>query len=295
MSLKFSEIEIRALRSLCSSDASAGELAARLRVKKSFVSRVLTKLEEKGIILGEKRGTTKVIMLSPASHAQNFKRLSDSRPNVKMEEWLRGWAIDVLVIALEGVEIGLLQEEVSCSRATLYKVLGSLSAAGVIKRGWNFVRVSDSLVGAFANSFADNLQLLLQRKVKGLNNSIRVRKHIVLRTDAKEVPSFFSETGINALTKKGLEASLTSYRDFYFNLDREKRELSLEEYFIHALLLATLPHYAGIPLLGMFFAKNRSELDLRLLKKLAKTYSVENQLNELRLKTEFYEKMRSFE
>jgi len=295
MKTNLSEYELRVLRVLCQHDASAGELAVQLKVKNSFASRKLSSLESKGLILTEKRGTTKLIKLSPASHAQNFKKLSDSRPNANIEQWLSGFALDLLMLISNGIEMHLFLEEAGCSPTTAYKTLNCLIAAGIIKKYGGALRISDSLVGSFADSYADNIQLIRQRNAKGLNLSVRVRKHVLLRTDANEVPDFFLPTGISALAKMGLEATLTSYCDFYFNLDQKKHTLNREECFIHALLLATVPQHRDMPLLEIFFAKNRSLFDLQKLKKFAKKYLVENKLNELREKADFYDKMRRSE
>ncbi|VVB98795.1 Uncharacterised protein [uncultured archaeon] len=294
MYLKLSKSEIRALRLLCAQDASVGEMAARLKAKPSFASRILAGLLAKDLVLAEKKGTTKIFRLSSASHAQKFRQLSDSRPNAEIEEWLSGGAIDLLVVANGGVEIDRLLEEASSSRATLYGLLRKMGAVGaaVVEKGT--VRIPDSLVASFAEAYADNIQLLMQEDIRGINVSVRVRKHVILRTDAKSVPNAFAETGVSALAKRGLEAFLTSYRDFYFNLDGKRRELSTEECLVHAILLTSLRYNVDLTVLGLFFAKNARRLNLRLLKKLAKEYGVEGQLDGLRQKTEFYEKMRSF-
>ncbi|PIN82667.1 hypothetical protein COV61_05330, partial [Candidatus Micrarchaeota archaeon CG11_big_fil_rev_8_21_14_0_20_47_5] len=66
----------------------AGKLAEKLTAKPSFISRVLKSLESKGLVLLEKQGTSRIASLSPASHAQAFRKLSDSRPNSKIENWI---------------------------------------------------------------------------------------------------------------------------------------------------------------------------------------------------------------
>ena len=296
MLLKLSKSEILALRLLCRQDTTVGGLASQLKAKNSFASRIANSLEGKGLITIEKQRTTKTIRLSPASHAQDFKKLSDSRPDAGIEEWLSGMAIGAMIIIYGGAGHGagmkLLLEEAGCSRATLYKILNRLGAAGIIAKESGTVRISDIFASSFSESYANNIQLIIQRGAKGMNASIRVRKHVVFRTDAKEVPAFFSKTGINALAEKGLEANVTSYRDFYFSLDMKARKIGQEECLIHAMLLAALPQHADMPVLGIFFAKNKNKLNMQLLKKLAKTYSVEAELDELRQKSEFYDKMR---
>ncbi len=281
MWLNLSKNEILTLEALCKDSQSPGELAGKLGKKGSFVSRVLGKLDEKGLIARERRE----IKLSPASHAQNFKILFDSRPNAKIEDWLRGNAMDVLILmtnSLEGTEFNLIEEKADCSKPTLYKVLKLLYSAGVIAKEGKTIQITDRVLGQFIGAYAENLQLRILSEVRGYNVSIRVRKHVILRTDAPNVPDFFSETGINALAKMGLEANLTSYKDLYFNLDRVKRTPGAEEAFIHALRLTTLQQHQDKPLLALFMAKNAGKLDVGKLRRLGKEYLVEGDLDVLR-------------
>ena len=295
MALKLSKSEIRALRQICRQDGTVSGLAAKLGAKESFMSRVLRSLGEKGLVGVKKDGVKKTVQLSVASHAQNFKLLSDSRPDAKIEGWLSGFAMDILVVSEDGAETNLILEETGCTAATLYKTLKSLLSAGVLLWKNGRVEITDGLLKKFVASYADNIQLIAQRNAKGFNTSIRIRKNVVLRTDAKNVPPYFTQTGLSALAKNGLEAMLTSYDDFYFNLDGQKRELSPEESFIHALLLTTLQQHQDMPVLAIFFARNKRRLDLRAIKKLAKKYMVEGALEEIRRETEFHEKMKGFE
>ncbi|MBI5636324.1 winged helix-turn-helix transcriptional regulator [Candidatus Micrarchaeota archaeon] len=286
-----------ALEAVCQADFTASQLSESLRVKKSFVSRIAKSLAEKGLVQVEKQGNNKLIKLSMASHAQNFKKLFESRPNAKIDNWLSGNAIDVLILAsfAEGIMLKALFEEANCSKPSVYKTLKQLYSAGVAAKYGSKIVVTDSLVRAFANSYADNIQLIMQKQVKGINASIRVRKHVVLRTDSKTTPQIFSQTGISALAKRGLEAVLTSYKDYYFNLNEEKKEISVEEAFVHALLLSTIRQHQDQVLLEMFFAKNINKLSLRLLRKLALDYAVEGKMDEVRRVADSLNKIKAME
>ncbi|MEW6329300.1 MAG: winged helix-turn-helix domain-containing protein [Candidatus Micrarchaeota archaeon] len=297
MKLNLSKLEILALQRLCGQEYAAGALSSALGVKKSFFSRLLKGLTEKGLVLTEKQGTEKLIRLSPASHAQSFMKLYHTRPNARIEHWLSGRSIELLIVVAssgEGADTKLILEECVCSRQTAYKIIRLLMGAGVISRNTEKgrIKITDSYVGDFASAYADNIQLLMQKEAKGFNVSVRVRKHVVLRTDAKDVPPYFSETGINALAKSGLEANLTSYSDYYFNLDGKKRDISLEEAFAHAMLLSTLPQHVDKPLLKIFYSKNKRKMNPRTLNTLAKRYLVMGIFDEIRRAAEDYEKMR---
>jgi predicted transcriptional regulator len=298
MWLNLSKNEVLALEELCFGSLNTGQLVETLGKKNSFVSRILNKLEEKGLIIRKGRE----VSLSPAAHSQSFKKLYDSRPNAKIETWLSGNSMSVLLVlsgANEVADLKLLEEEAGCSRPTLFKVLKSLYAAGIVSKDGKSVRIADQFVGKFVEGYADTLQNILLSKVKGYNVSTRVRKHVILRTDAKEVPAFFSETGISALMKKGLEATPTSYKDYYLNLDRLKRNLGIEEAFIHALLLTTLQQHQDRPVLALFIMRNSDKLNTGRLRALAKKYwingeveQVEKELEILRNVMDYYEKGR---
>ncbi len=293
MNTKLSKSEVKALRQLCREGGNAGQVAHSLGMKNSFTSRILARLKEKGLIDVKTEGSQKIIQLSVASHAQNFKQLSDSRPEAKIEKWLSGYAMDILIVSVGGATTELVLKESGCSHATFYKTLKSLAGAGILFWKNGRVEITDMLVDNFVSAYADNLQLIIQRGAKGLNTSIRVRKHVVLRTDAAPVPPFFTKTGLNALAEKGMEATMTSYKDYYFNLDQKKKNVGTEEAFIHALLLTTLQQHQDMPVLTIFFAQNRRRLDLRALKEYAKLYLVEGAIDDIRQKTEFYEKMKN--
>lgn len=295
MVLKISKKEMKALCLLCQAEATAGRLAEKLGVKKSFLSRILHSLEEKGLVAFERNGTSKIVRLSPASHAQNFKRLFDSRPNAHLENWLSGIAIDILIVSENGADTKLLLEEVGCSLGTLYRNLIALSAVGAVTRDMNKVGPNDPRVKAFASSYADNLQMIALRNVRGHNNAFRLRKHVLVRTDAKEVPPFFTETGVSALAKRGLEAMPGPNGDYYFNLERKRRELGAEEMLVHGLAMAKLGYPPDMLLFGLFFGKQKRRLSLPVLKKLARRYNVEDKLQEIRKMTEFHERARELE
>jgi predicted transcriptional regulator len=269
-----------------------------MKVKRSFISKLLRSLNEKGFLLTLKISKTKILNLSLTSYAQNFKKLYESRPDARIEAWLSGKSIEILILASqneEGIPVNLLEKEAGCSKPTIYKILNALYSTGVAAKNNNTIKITDPIVRNFANSYADGIQLIIQSKVKGVNTSIRVRKHVILRTSSAEVPEYFSKTGINALVEYGLEANLTSYGDFYFNLDQEARKPSIEESFIHALLLTTIQQFQDMPLLALFYKKNRERMNPIELRELAKIYAVVPELDELRTTIGYHDKLREFE
>ncbi|MEK6843628.1 MAG: hypothetical protein AABY04_04015, partial [Candidatus Micrarchaeota archaeon] len=206
-------------------------------------------------------------------------------------------ALLVLTSSSDGTEMKLLENEAGCSRPTLFKVLRLLRSAGIVSKVGKKIIITDNFVSEFAQNYANALENILLADANGHNVAIRVRKHVIVRTDAKEVPSLFSETGINLLVKKGLVAIQTTYNDYYFNLDRIKRNPGIEEAFIHALLLSTLQQHQDKPVLAVFMMKNQAKLNIGKLRELADGYHVSGNVSQitkeleiLRNVTDYYQK-----
>lgn len=293
MKFNLSKTEIKVLGELCSKDRTVTELSDLLGAKTSFISRILVSLDKKWLIDSKRDGKTKIISLSKASHAQRFKILFETRKKSNIEKWLSGYAISILVIASNGADMKLLFEEAGCSKTTLYKTIDLLASLGAISKKDTKIEVSDNAVLGFARSYANNIQLVMQKEANSINTSIRVRKHIVLRTDAQAVPTYFIKTGVASI--KNFEGIVTLHKDYYFDLDTRIKKLSDEEKFIHAVIMASLQRHQDMPVLEVFFAKNFKRFDIKKLKSLAKRYLVENIFEQLLQKQQFYSKMREFE
>ena len=146
MNIKFTKSEVKALRQLCQESGNAGQLAHNLGMKNSFTSRIISSLKKKGLVEVKGDGNRKIIQLSIASHAQNFKALSDSRSDAKIENWLSSYAMDILIVSASGATTEMALNESGCSHATLYKTLKSLAGAGVLFWKNGEVKISDPLV-----------------------------------------------------------------------------------------------------------------------------------------------------
>jgi len=293
MELNLSKHEIMVLKQLCSGDQLAINLSKTLNINKSFLSRIIKKLEGKDLVIAEKRTKEgRLIKLSGLNHAQSFKRLFESKPNAKIEEWLSGSAMDVLISSSGHEFFDMLASEVSCSKPTLYKVLKKLYGAGVVGRENKKIFITDNTLLEFVSNYAD---AIVQKTTKKLAFStiIRIRKHILITTNSSSVPEFFSLTGINWLMQHGLEANPSEYKAYYFNLDGIKRRIDYEEAIAHALILAK--ESQDTPLLASFIMKNRKLIRSYWLNFVARKFSVEAKMNELLAAIGYYEKLRDLE
>lgn len=283
--IKLGVLELKALSALVEEGASVGGLAERLGASAGLASRAVSGLLDKGFVVVSREGVRKLVSLSDAGHARAFKRLMQSRPNAGVEEWLSGSALDVLVVASgsEGAARWIMESECACSAATVAKIVGRLRAAGVaVKTGEGGLVITDELVKGFANAYADWLQFRGQEGLHGYNVSVRVRKHVILRSQARQVPDFFVVTGMTALINAGLDMVPTSYADYYYSIDGRKRVLQLEEQFAHALVLASLTRHAGDRAGLALFIATRRNLNNRLVGEAAKRFLVTGLYYELR-------------
>lgn len=295
MKLNLSKVEIRVLKLLSSDNFSASGLAAALGVKPAFVSRLLRSLNEKGLITIEKQGTSKIISLSSASHSQAFKRLFSSRPQSDIENWLSGKAIAILIPLTPNYTLSakeLLQES-NCSLGTLLNVRKKLGGVGALVKINDKYTIPDQLVKEFITQYADNLQLLMQKDLTGFSISKRIGKHILIKTESLNIPVYFIQTGINRLVAEGLQIIQTNRNEYYFNLNEEKRKISIEEAVVHALVLSILQSRSEFIILGIFL-KQHSFLNTLLLSRTAKKYDVEKELTEIRRTLDLSEKLSEY-
>lgn len=284
--LKLSEIEIKACLKLyeLNKAVTASELADALNIKPSFLSRVLKKLDEKGLVAYEKKGATKYLRNSDLPHSQKLRDIYFVKKNTGIEKWLSGYAMDVLVIlsdSAEGIEFDLLQRETVCSRSNLYSVYSKLSRKGIVSKNKDIVRISDPLLLSFAHEYANNIETLLlyniilstKKGTVGTFYNKRIRKHMFLRTGENRS---FTETGMTYLSKKGLEAIL-SWHYYYSCLDGAEMRIDLDKAFVHAIVFS-MSQVQDRLLLANYYYQNSFKLNMIEIKKEAKTLGVSKEL-----------------
>lgn len=292
MLLKLSTIEIRTCLMLFSKkDAiTATELANELKIKQSFLSRVLKKLIKKNLITYKKIGKEKYVQNSDKSHSQKLKDIYNLRPECNLKKWLSGYAIDVLIIISKGIEFNLLKIETVCSKSTLYSILNSLYSAGVVSKNKDVIKIGDPLILPFVHEYAEVMQNNILKKINGGVVSQRIRKHVFVKSRSK---SLFTETGLTFLFKHGLEANLANYY-YYFNLDEKIRRIDLNEAFIHAIVFSKTQEQDRL-LLVNYYMKNRSKLNIIELKKNAKKFYVRKELDEIIKIIEDYKRIKEIQ
>src|SRR3989338_3362091 len=99
-----------------------GELAAALKFKESFVSRLVKSLKEKNLAAVKEDGVFKRISINSSMSGKSFKELYSYKKNARFENWLSGHSLELLVLAANGagIPLELVFREAGFSKPTFY-------------------------------------------------------------------------------------------------------------------------------------------------------------------------------
>jgi predicted transcriptional regulator len=204
-------------------------LLAELGFRRETISRLLTHLEDQGLI--ERRG--REIILADTPPAEAFKKLYYSHRASPLQKVLYLRRVELLA-KLDQIPKSLeaLATETSIPSDTLYGYLKGFLRLGVVKRSregkaylYSFNYILWSELKDFVTAFLEYQALRLVPReallIKSYGNSVLFKS--IRQQDA--TPTSFSAYG-----EYGIDLGL---RDNYYTLP--KRELSIEEVFIHSL------------------------------------------------------------
>ena len=288
--MKLNKSEIEVLELLCSNEYPMRELAEKWGRKQPFVSRVVKQLDEKAMIQVKRNGVQKIVSLFSFGSAQSFKRLYETRKG--LSEWLSGACLDVLIVlSTQDRDLKELERESDYSRPMIYKALKKLYAAGAIAKERGVIRVSDEEVKQFAIAFAQDVTA---RKMIGSASGQTLGKawgkRLLIVNRYGQLSKEFELTGLNRLARDyGLEGILTDRQAYYQYLGKKKKELGIEDYFIHALALTKNFQGEDKPLLAVFLKGHK--MNPLKLRELAKEFGVEAELRELQSAVGYYDRL----
>ena len=258
MPLSFSENEIRTLIFITSSlePANPRAIQKELGILKGSVSRIITSLRDKG--LGERAGGE--ILLAGTPPAEAFKRLYYTHRASPLPEILSGQRVKLLS-RLDSSQKSLetLAGETGISSDTIYYHLQGFLRLGITSRSKE------------GKAYLYSFNHILWKDLKDFISSLQ--EYQVLRLVPREalfIKSYEDSVLFKSLRRQAATpTSFSSYRDFgralglrdyYYTLP--KRELSIQEIFIHSLDSAE--DYRQRLFCILFYLKNRDELkDIR--------------------------------
>jgi predicted transcriptional regulator len=253
--MRLSESEIRALMLVAGSEKALrpGDLSKALNLRPESLSRVVTDLVNKGLL--EREGKEIALARTPA--AESFKRLYFSHRASPLHILLADRKADLLSrIDAEQKSVETLEKETGIPKKTIYRYLRDFIRLGAVKRskqGRTYLYSFNCIIWPELKDFVTALLeygsvLLVPREallIKSDGDSVLFKS--IRQQDA--TPTSFSAYG-----EYGIDLGL---RDNYYTLP--KRELTIEEIFIHSLDSAEDLRQRLFCIL--FYLKNRDKLE----------------------------------
>ena len=253
--MRLSKSEIQALVLVAGAEHALhpASLSAALSLRSETVSRIVTSLVNKGL-LERKSGE---IALARTSAAEAFKGLYFSHRASPFSLLLAERRIDLLSrIGSEQKSVQVLEEETAIPKKTIYRYLKSLLRLGAVKRTKKDRAYLYSLNKIVWPEIEDFVAAILEYQALRLVPSeallIKSYKGSVLFKSIRPQDATF--TSFSAYEDYGI---LLGLRDYYYTLP--KRELSIQEVFIHSLDSAGELQQKLFCVL--FYLKNRDKLE----------------------------------
>lgn len=253
--MRLSESEIGALMLVAGSEKALrpGDLSKALNLRPESLSRVVTDLVNKGLL--EREGKDIALARTPA--AESFKRLYFSHRASPLHLLLADRRADLLSrIDDEQKSAEALEMVTGIPKKTIYRYLKDFIRLGAVKRSkqgrtylYSFNCIIWPELKDFATALLEYKAVLMVPRValliKGYGDSVLFKS--IRQQDA--TPTSFSAYG-----EYGIDLGM---RDNYYTLP--KRELSIEEVFIHSLESAESLQHRLFCIL--FYLKNRDKLE----------------------------------
>ena len=252
--MRFSESEIKALVLVAGSeqDLHPGDLSLALNLHPDTLSRLVTGLVNKGMLGRE----GKEIALAKTPPAEAFKKLYFSHRASPFLLLLADRRVDLLSgIESEQKNAEVLEKEIGIPKKTIYRYLKSLLRLGAVKRTkqnrvylYSLNEILWPEIEGFVAALQEYQALRLVPREALLIKSYRDNVLFKSIRSQDAMPTSFS-----AYEDYGIELGL---RDNYYTLP--KRELSIQEVFIHSLDSAE--DYRQKLFCVLFYLKNRDKL-----------------------------------
>jgi DNA-binding Lrp family transcriptional regulator len=228
------------------------EIAEALKVSKQFVLKVLKELEKRKIIDKRKKGKKIIYSISKTPKALLMLKV------LKMnKEILKGKRELLLPLLLEEKSFREIQLELNVSTKKLIEDLKFLMSLGVVKRNEKYsLNEERKEIVELARILA------LEREEFEWK-----RGEEFLKVSEKEEP--LTLTAFNLFPKYGIDILTNKF--YYYH---PKKELSLEEIFIHSLVFSKTKQETFLAI--VFFLKNKENFDFEKLFQLAKKFNVKD-------------------
>ena len=254
------------------------ELATKLDYSESYLSRVVSDLDEKGLIHTEQVGRKKRIVPSDARAVERYRDLVMQHSHIEFPELLTGKALEVLYYIDQPRTVSEIADRSDNYRNTVNRVLKRFRDRGI-------VGVNDGQYGFNADfdrlhEFARELAHHLHRK----HLEAVAPKGTILWEDYDEFlaqaeteidAEGFHETGLARFAAFDLQFLLTGHRYYFYS--EEVGAVSPAELCCHTLLIDDGSRHRSYCLLLL----NHVDVDEEELRKQAEKYGLEDEIDTL--------------
>ena len=235
-------------------EKSQEALKKELNLSQSYISKALNSLLRKGIIEATEQ-KKKLYSLSKNPFSALILKILKKNPKI-----LEGKKEILLAALWKPKSLVELQIETNLSLKRISDYLKEFQSYGIIEKIKNKYRILDEDVLSFSKL-------------------LRIKKNVVwekgeerlIESDKKEEGCL---TAFNLFPKYGLKIFTDKFYYYY-----PKKDLSMEEIFIHSLKFSKTKHQ--LILATLFYLKNKYKIEGSKLKTLAKKYQVEDLLNKI--------------
>jgi DNA-binding IscR family transcriptional regulator len=231
---------------------TAKEIAEALKVSKQFVLRILKELEGKKIVEKKKEGKNIVYYVSKNPKALLMLKVLKINKGI-----LKGKRELLLPFLLEEKSFREIQLELNVSTKKLIEDLKFLMSIGVVKKNEKYSLNKEK------KEIVELARILALEK----GEFEWKRGEEFLKVSEKEEP--LALTAFSLFPKYGVEILANKF--YYYH---PKKELSLEEVFIHSLVLSKTKQEIFLTI--VFFLKNKENFDFEKLFQLAKKFNVKD-------------------
>ncbi|KXA90679.1 hypothetical protein AKJ36_00315 [candidate division MSBL1 archaeon SCGC-AAA259I07] len=248
-------VSLKILKEIDRNPSRISELAEKLGKSQSWISTVVSKLEEKNLVEKNRK-----IKLAKTYEATLMRELLDS---YNLEKILVGKKEGILKALLSGAKKPGDLESEGFAKSTVYNALNDLKSAGVLEDTRGGYRISDETLERFLEA----------RKRSEEETPYKANgEKIIIIIDAGGEDG--EPTAFSAFSRYGV--------DYYPNktyLYRDGKDLEIEDVLIHAVLCAK--NKKQMAMCGIFFLRHRNTLDIQKLWKKSEKWNCEKYLANL--------------
>lgn len=255
---------------------SISELARDVDYSKGYVSKRVTDLVEKELVVVLDDGRRKIIEPSKVEPVRIYRDLVQQYPHVDFPELLQGKAIPILYFLDEPITVAQLANRTDNYRNTVNRIVNRLRNRGMVTKDGGRYVLNESFqpLSRFARALANHLHVV-DAPVGAGTILWENPAEFLLQTEEAIDDDRYHLTGPRKFSEYGL-ALMTTDRRHYFYTERQD-VLTPEDIVCHMLLIDDGARQKGYCLLLLA----RAEVDDELLRERADHYGIEGAVDGL--------------